>query len=738
VTGGDAVIVGNGTLSSVFSESAAGSGGGVVGSYIAKGLVNLIGKPGLYILCIALVCISGILLAGMSMSMATRVVREKTLSAREERQKRQEERRQLYAEDRVDYDDIAINRTGDYKEGPIQVPSFLAGAKEEDHGPNKQQNIIDAVKNDGIYGDHSKARGLDPDEDNSAPAEPDEQERKEREPKKKTVMTSTPNMGKRGTGEMHYGPGQDDTDYRLPPIDLLSKGKAKESAPSNKELNANATRLEQALRDFRVEARVVNISVGPTVTRYEVEPDIGVKIQSIRSLESDLALKLEVESVRVVSMPSQSVVGIEAFKANKNIVMLRDIIDSEEFRGATSKISFALGKNMAGERMIVDLAEMPHLLIAGTPGSGKSVCINNILLSILYRAKPSEVKLVLIDPKVVELNNYDDLPHLLVPVVTDNDRAATALTYAVKIMEDRYKKFGDCHVNKLSIYNDRMRKEGRYDEVMPEIVIVIDELADLMMAVRDKVEKPIARLAQKARAAGMHLVIATQQPLASILTSVIKANIPSRIALAVSSNSASRVILDTPGAERLQYKGDMLFSPVGAHAPIRAQGAFTVENDVIKVVNYVKKQMDPEYSAEVIAHVNAPAGGGLTDEEDEFFMEAVEMLAMSKTEPKQVSVSMIQRRFRIGYNRAARIVEMMEERGIVSENDGTNKPRRLIMSEATLAGFLASAGQPGYGEDSPVYEEDVEDDSAPPWEDEAAAAPRDDYDDWEEPQDDEW
>jgi len=659
----------------------ASSDGGVVGTYLALGLVSLIGKPGLYILCIALVCISGILLAGMSMAMATRVVREKTLSRREDRQKRMDERRAHYAEENERHEDLAVSS----RNGSFQMPAFLGG---KDGGEDRHQNIIDAVKNDELYGDFSKARGLEI-EDTTVPFVPDA-------PKRSKPASSTEALGKPAADTMHYGTGQDDTNYKLPPLELLPRSKGKTSSESPAELKANAAKLEQALRDFRVEARVVKVTVGPTVTRYEVEPDIGVKIQSIRSLEPDLALKLEVKSVRVVPMPGHSVIGIEAYNENTSIVSLRDLIDSEEFRDAPSNISFALGKNIAGKRIIVDLKEMPHLLIAGTTGSGKSVCINSILLSILYRAKPSEVKLILIDPKVVELKSYNDLPHLLVPVVTDPERAAMALSYAVTIMNDRYKKFAEHNVRNLESFNDRMRKEGQPDEVLPQIVIVIDELSDLMMVASQKVQESISRLAAMARAAGMHLIVATQQPLASILTSVIKANIPSRIAFAVSSNSASRVILDNPGAERLHGKGDMLFSPVGTREAIRVQGAYAEESEVIKVVNYVKKQLDPDYSAEVMSQVAATGTNSLTNDEDELFFDAVETLAQSKTVPKQVSVSMLQRRFRIGYNRAARLVDMMEERGIVSASDGTNKPRRLIMSEAQLAGYLSSAGQDDY------------------------------------------
>jgi S-DNA-T family DNA segregation ATPase FtsK/SpoIIIE len=328
-------------------------------------------------------------------------------------------------------------------------------------------------------------------------------------------------------------------------------------------------------------------------------------------------------------------------------------------------------------------------MIAGTTGSGKSVCINSILLSFLFRAKPSEVKLILVDPKVVELKSYNDIPHLLVPVVTDPERAAMALAYAVTIMTDRYKMFSGHNVRNLDGYNEKMRNEGLPEEVLPQIVIIIDELSDLMAVAKDKVQESISRLAAMARAAGMHLIVATQQPLATILTSVIKANIPSRIAFSVSSNSASRVILDNPGAERLHGNGDMLFAPVGEREAMRVQGAFVSDSEVQKVTDFIKKQMDPDYSVDVMSHVDATAMSTLTDDEDELFLDAVEMVA----QVRQASVSMIQRRFRVGYNRAARLVDMMEERGIVVPSDGTNKPRRLLMSEAQIAAFLDAAGR---------------------------------------------
>ena len=725
VVEGVAMIKGGETSVVVYARSVAGEGGGLLGTYIAKAMIGWLGVAGLYIFCTALIIVSSILLAGMSMSKAAGAVREKKKARRKEREKRRAE----YSEPVEDeYEEKEKHNNykyeGDFEEedggrqDKFQMPSFLdsagqrngagntgsgGGNKSGKKSPDKRDNIIDAVKNDETYGDFSKGRGLEIEDTTTAETpekdpEPEDPllagEPQRRRPKPVSpVVISEAGLGKKPSGAMGFGVSADDSNYRLPPIDLLSARRGKARGASQTELKATAAKLEQVLRDFRVDARVDKITVGPTVTRYEVEPDAGVKIQSIRSLEQDIALKLEVTSVRVVSMPGQSVIGIEAYNANTSVVTLRDIIDSEEFEKAPGKVSFALGKNVSGARIIVDLKDMPHLLIAGTTGSGKSVCINSILLSVLYRAKPSEVKMILIDPKIMELKPYADLPHLLLPVVTDPERAAKALSYAVSIMTDRNKKIEEQNVRNLDNFNEKMRRAGRPGEVMPQIVIVIDELQDLMQIAPAKVQESISRLAAMGRAAGLHLIVATQNPLASVLTSIIKNNIPSRIALVVPSNSASRVILDMPGAERLSGKGDMLFKPLGASAPIRVQGAFVGDPEVEKVVNYVKRQMNADYSAEIMSQVDAVSGGNLTEDEDELFIEAVDMIAQTK----QASVSMLQRRFRIGYNRAARLVDMMEERGIVAASDGTNKPRRLIMTEAQLKNFLDEAGQDDFG-----------------------------------------
>ena len=366
------------------------------------------------------------------------------------------------------------------------------------------------------------------------------------------------------------------------------------------------------------------------------------------------------------------------------MVTIREIIDSMAFRNAASKISFAVGRDISGNAVVADLKSMPHLLIAGSTGSGKSVCINSIITSILYKARPDEVKLVLIDPKVVELSNYNGIPHLLIPVVTEPAKAAAALNWAVAEMDERYRKFAEEGVRELSGYNRTVSGRGEEDMVMPQVVIIIDELADLMMAAPSQVEESICRLAQKARAAGMHLIVATQRPSVDVITGVIKANIPSRIAFAVSSQFDSRTILDMSGAEKLVGKGDMLFNPLGSGKPLRVQGTFISDTEVHRVIEFVKEQAeDVEYSGDVMDSIekanSSPEGGSRQEDTDELLPDAIELVVQSQ----QASVSMLQRRFRIGYNRAARIIDMMEERQIVGPPDGS-KPRHVLITEEDL------------------------------------------------------
>ena len=472
--------------------------------------------------------------------------------------------------------------------------------------------------------------------------------------------------------------------YKMPPINILERPTIsnKESTSS---LQAKAIKLEDTLRSFNVDASVIQVTQGPTVTRYEIQPAVGVKVSKIVNLADDIALNLRAKSIRIEApIPGKAAIGVEIENEKSTPVALREIIDSENFRKAKSKISFAVGKDISGEAIVANLKDMPHMLIAGSTGSGKSVCINSILISLLYKATPDEVKLILIDPKVVELSNYNGIPHLLIPVVTDPTKAAAALNWAVAEMEERYNKFHIEGAKDLASYNDLVKMNDEPDKVMPQIVVVIDELADLMMAASSQVQDSICRIAQKARAAGIHLIVATQRPSVDVITGVIKANIPSRIAFAVSSHVDSQTILDEKGAEKLVGKGDMLFKPMGQGEPTRIQGCFVSDREVNAVIDYVKSQVegfsDPK-QAEILARIersDTNGSGNAKDQSsmgDELLMDSIELVIDSG----KASVSMLQRRFRIGYNRAARIVDMMEEMGVVGPQDGSS-PRQVIMT----------------------------------------------------------
>lgn len=467
--------------------------------------------------------------------------------------------------------------------------------------------------------------------------------------------------------------------YKKPPISLLEKPTVTHKT-NNLALTAKAQKLEETLKNFHVDARVVQITQGPTVTRYEVQPAVGVKVSSIVRLADDIALNLEAKSIRIEApIPGKAAVGIEVENESITMVRVREIIDSKEFKESKSKITFAVGKDISGNAIVADLKTMPHLLIAGSTGSGKSVCINTIITSLLYKASPDEVKLILIDPKVVELGNYNGVPHLMIPVVTDPSKAAAALNWAVAEMTDRYKKFAERGVRDLQSYNDSVKAELEEEKLLPQVVIIIDELADLMMAAPSQIEESICRLAQMARAAGMHLIVATQRPSVDVITGVIKANIGSRIAFAVSSQIDSRTILDTQGAEKLVGKGDMLLSIMGKDR-IRVQGAFISDSEVNKVIDYVKSQVEEvDYNQDVLTRIERIDSPDSDDEGDELLSDAIDLVVRSG----QASVSMLQRRFRIGYNRAARIMDMMEARGIVGMQDGS-RPRQVLMTQEEL------------------------------------------------------
>ena len=488
--------------------------------------------------------------------------------------------------------------------------------------------------------------------------------------------------------------------YKFPPVDLLSRPASSKSAGSASTIQAQAQLLEDTLLSFGVQASVVDVVKGPAVTRFEVKPATGVKVSKIEQLHDDLALNLRAKSLRIEApIPGKAAVGIEVSNDTISTVTLREIIESEEFKKNKSKIAVAIGRSIGGDSIVADLKAMPHLLVAGSTGSGKSVCINSMLISLLYKAKPEEVKLILIDPKVVELSIYNGLPHLMIPVVTDAGKASAALGWAVSEMNDRYNKFANEGVRDLQSYNESVLANGEKDRVLPQIVIVIDELAELIMTAKNTVEDSICRIAQKARAAGMHLIVATQRPSTDVITGVIKANIPSRIAFAVSSQTDSRVILDVGGAENLLGKGDMLYGPQSISKPLRVQGCFVSDNEVRDVINYVKSQVQMANYNEDILHAMSNAGAAApaaedNNLEDELLTDAIETVVRAE----QCSVSMLQRRFRIGYNRAARLVDLMEERGIVGPADGA-RPRKVNMTLAQFQDLENQAMGLGSGED---------------------------------------
>jgi S-DNA-T family DNA segregation ATPase FtsK/SpoIIIE len=478
-----------------------------------------------------------------------------------------------------------------------------------------------------------------------------------------------------GTKKPEGSPTPDFANYQLPLIDLLARNvSAGTSAESRTAILENSRILEETLRSFRIEAKVVEVSVGPTVTRYDLAPGAGVKVATIVNLSNDLALSLAAQGIRIEApVPGKSAVGIEIPNKEPQPVFLREIIETDYFMNFPSRLAFGVGKDIAGNPIVADITRMPHLLIAGATGSGKSVCINTLITSLLYRARPDEVKLLMIDPKVVELSVYNGIPHLLIPVVTDPKKASGALSWAVAEMEHRYNLFAEAGCRDLKGYNEFLSRDD--EPTLPQIVIIIDELADLMMTCKGEVEDSICRLAQKARAAGFHLIVATQRPSVDVITGLIKANIPSRLAFAVSSGIDSRTVIDMYGAEKLLGRGDMLYLPMGQNKPLRVQGAFISDKEVEQLVDFLKSQAVVEHTQEEIQQITMPGKAVVEGEMDEFFHDAVDFL-LSKGKG---STSMLQRQFRIGYNRASRLMEDLERRGIVGPEDGV-KPRKVTIT----------------------------------------------------------
>ena len=512
---------------------------------------------------------------------------------------------------------------------------------------------------------------------------PEKQETIPADPKKAEVESNP---------KLPSAPSQD-SEYKFPSLDLLSKPKKGSNGQSDRDLLQTAKKLQDTLDSFGVKVKMGDVSCGPSVTRYELQPEQGVKVSKIVGLADDIKLNLAATDIRIEApIPGKAAIGIEVPNKENMTVALRDLLESNEFQEFNSNIAFAVGKDIAGKTVVADIAKMPHMLIAGATGSGKSVCINTLIMSILYKAHPDDVKLIMVDPKVVELSVYNGIPHLLIPVVTDPKKASAALHWGVSEMEDRYRKFADYNVRDLKGYNKKIETmpvcEGEErPKKMPQIVIIVDELADLMMVCPGEVEESICRLAQLARAAGIHLIIATQRPSVDVITGLIKANMPSRVAFSVSSGVDSRTILDMNGAEKLLGKGDMLFYPQGYSKPARVQGAFVSDKEVSDVVDYLKNQslgnVYNSYAEDIEEKIknigssggSSGSGSGGGNDRDEYFEEAARFII----DKDKASIGMLQRVLKIGFNRAARIMDQLCEYGVVGEEEGT-KPRKVLMS----------------------------------------------------------
>ena len=658
-------------------------GGGALGVILAMPLSKLLSPIGAIILCVGVVIMLAVFTFGINISEIINNFVEKTEENREEKYERRQQLREEQKKARMEAKQESIENRKKAKE--LQKEQARREAlEEEDVGEQIKINFggrileEDEKKGRKKY-DHSnddltpltketkKTQSIQPDviENNLF-----RQEEEKKEDKTKEVL------------QLEHAMVVEDENYEYPPIELLSKPDKKKLKGGAKALTDTATKLQKTLYSFGVSAKVENVSVGPAITRYELKPAEGVRVSKIANLADDIALNLAAETIRIEApIPGKQAVGIEVPNKEKEAVHLREVLESEEFQNNKSKLTVALGKDVAGNIQLADIAKMPHVLIAGSTGSGKSVCINTIISSIIYNAKPSEVKMVMVDPKVVELSVYNGIPHLLIPVVTDPKKAAGALAWAVQEMDNRYNLFAAKGVRDIKGYNKAIEKEEGQG-TLPQIVIIVDELADLMMVAAKDVEEAICRLAQKARAAGMHLVIATQRPSVDVITGLIKANVPSRIAFAVSSQVDSRTILDSVGAEKLLGKGDMLFFPTGFPKPVRVQGAFVSDEEVEKIVGFVKKNGTANYSEDILETIEnsnktekeLAQEQAEDDETDPFLMDAIEAVIEQGT----ASTSFIQRRFKVGYARAGRIIDQMEERGIISGYQGS-KPREVLM-----------------------------------------------------------
>ncbi|MBR3132592.1 MAG: DNA translocase FtsK [Clostridia bacterium] len=682
-----------------YDQGASNKGGGAIGAIIGTPLSKLLGGVGATVLCIGCAIVSAIYIMGLR---PLDLILD-AIDRAEERKAYRKEEREAYAEERAERRSKRREELAkQYAEGRarnskhqmdnldlIQDEIIINNLNEEK--PSGKKGKFSLFKSKNFIDDDNIADPNGMKESQIALEEVDLGKKPDNPNELNNIFKEVQEVKEEKTKEVlqleHYTHTFDDENYEFPPIELLSMGETSGNRGSKRALTDIATKLQKTLYSFGVSAKVENVSVGPAITRYELKPAEGVRVSKIAKLADDIALNLAAESIRIEApIPGKQAVGIEIPNKEKEAVALRDLLESSEFEGASSKLAFAIGKNVAGECVVTDIAKMPHVLIAGSTGSGKSVCINTLITSILYKAKPSEVKLVMVDPKVVELSVYNGIPHLLIPVVTDPKKAAGALSWAVQEMVNRYSLFAEKGVRDIKGYNAIMEQE-QSEGKLPQIVIIIDELADLMMVAPNDVEDAICRLAQMARAAGMHLVIATQRPSVDVITGIIKANIPSRIAFAVSSQVDSRTILDQAGAEKLLGKGDMLFYPSGVSKPVRLQGAFISDSEVEKIVDFLKRDGEVTYNDDILEKIEKAnssdkelAEGSDDDEADPFLQEAIEAVI----EIGSASASLIQRKFKVGYARAGRIIDQMEERGIISGYQGS-KPREVLMSKERWA-----------------------------------------------------
>lgn len=677
-------------------------GGGLLGGIVVSALCPAIGVIGTYVIVIILCIICLVIITEKSFIRGVKKGSEKAYSSAKQdakkrkeqaelrREKRAQEREQKAAEKErkrkdntvsgVSFDTTLVKKSPEMREStpPEDVPDLFA-----EEIPSYDGREAEVSKN--IVPDDITINRAQPIMEEEAPIpEPVPEKRKTKESKKQ-VETATANVEQ----EIKKSEEKRAKEYVFPPLSLLKHGK-KSGGDSDAHLRQTAMKLQQTLQNFNVNVTVTNVSCGPSVTRYELQPEQGVKVSKIVGLADDIKLNLAAADIRIEApIPGKAAVGIEVPNKENTAVMLRDLLETDEFQNHESKIAFAAGRDIAGKVVVADIMKMPHVLIAGATGSGKSVCINTLIMSILYKADPKDVKLIMIDPKVVELSVYNGIPHLMIPVVTDPKKAAGALNWAVAEMMKRYDLFAQYNVRDLKGYNakvetvEAIEEEGK-PEKLPQIVIIVDELADLMMVAPGEVEESICRLAQLARAAGIHLVLATQRPSVNVITGLIKANMPSRIAFSVSSGVDSRTIIDMNGAEKLLGKGDMLFYPAGYQKPARVQGAFVSDKEVQAVVDFlVKNSESVQYNEEITNHVNSAsvaAGGTVSgnsgaDDRDAYFVDAGKFII----EKDKASIGMLQRVFKIGFNRAARIMDQLAEAGVVGEEEGT-KPRKVLMS----------------------------------------------------------